>query len=239
MFGCSNACRRRAVSGIAAGLQGAASEPIAACVGCRPPRRPLSARASRRLGGHRPSRLQNATTAPSRERSRLSLLHDHPHTRSARPLLNDFDASATSWHRSTIRTSLGLHDAGVTAEGQPWLALEFVEGRTVTDWCDRDGWGRGARSSLSASVAGRGACPCPLGDPSRRQAYERAGHGFREFACSTSESPSCSTRKVKRDVATALTRQGGPPLTPDMRVRDSWRSADDRLRRLSLGVSAL
>ncbi|MEP7101639.1 MAG: serine/threonine-protein kinase [Burkholderiales bacterium] len=30
----------------------------------------------------------------------------------------------------------GLHDAGVTPSGQPWLALEYVEGQTLTTWCD-------------------------------------------------------------------------------------------------------
>lgn len=29
-----------------------------------------------------------------------------------------------------------LHDAGVTPEGQPWLALEYIEGETLTKWCD-------------------------------------------------------------------------------------------------------
>ncbi len=29
-----------------------------------------------------------------------------------------------------------LHDAGVTPAGQPWLALEYVEGQPLTDWCD-------------------------------------------------------------------------------------------------------
>jgi serine/threonine protein kinase len=29
-----------------------------------------------------------------------------------------------------------LHDAGVTPAGQPWLALEYVEGEPLTDWCD-------------------------------------------------------------------------------------------------------
>jgi serine/threonine-protein kinase len=29
-----------------------------------------------------------------------------------------------------------LHDAGVTPQGQPWLALEFVEGQPITAWCD-------------------------------------------------------------------------------------------------------
>ena len=30
----------------------------------------------------------------------------------------------------------GLHDAGVTTTGQPWLALEYVEGETLIQWCD-------------------------------------------------------------------------------------------------------
>ena len=30
----------------------------------------------------------------------------------------------------------GLHDAGVTPQGQPWLALEYVEGEPITAWCD-------------------------------------------------------------------------------------------------------
>ena len=30
----------------------------------------------------------------------------------------------------------GLHDAGVTPGGQPWLALEYVQGEQITQWCD-------------------------------------------------------------------------------------------------------
>ena len=33
----------------------------------------------------------------------------------------------------------GLHDAGVTPSGQPWLALEYVEGEALTVWCDKTG----------------------------------------------------------------------------------------------------
>ena len=29
-----------------------------------------------------------------------------------------------------------LHDAGVTSDHQPWLALEYVEGKPLTAWCD-------------------------------------------------------------------------------------------------------
>jgi serine/threonine-protein kinase len=31
----------------------------------------------------------------------------------------------------------GLLDAGVTSSGQPWLALQYVEGEPLTTWCDR------------------------------------------------------------------------------------------------------
>lgn len=30
----------------------------------------------------------------------------------------------------------GLHDAGVSASGQPWLALEYVRGDAITTWCN-------------------------------------------------------------------------------------------------------
>ncbi len=30
-----------------------------------------------------------------------------------------------------------LYDAGITADGQPYLALEYVEGEPITDYCDR------------------------------------------------------------------------------------------------------
>ncbi len=30
-----------------------------------------------------------------------------------------------------------LYEAGVTSEGQPWLALQYVQGESITDYCDR------------------------------------------------------------------------------------------------------
>jgi serine/threonine protein kinase/tetratricopeptide (TPR) repeat protein len=66
----------------------------------------------------------------------LKLLYNHP-SRSQR------DAFAERFRRERdILASLnhphiaGLHDAGVTPSGQPWLALEFVRGERITDWCD-------------------------------------------------------------------------------------------------------
>ncbi len=32
-----------------------------------------------------------------------------------------------------------IHDAGTTADGRPWFAMELVEGRPLTEWCDREG----------------------------------------------------------------------------------------------------
>ena len=46
----------------------------------------------------------------------------------------------------------GLHDAGVTPAGQPWLALEYVEGQTLTRWCDMQRLSVDARVRLFRQV---------------------------------------------------------------------------------------
>ena len=46
-------------------------------------------------------------------------------------------ASAIFWLSSTTRTFARLYDAGVTAVGQPYLALEYVEGVPITEFCRR------------------------------------------------------------------------------------------------------
>lgn len=46
----------------------------------------------------------------------------------------------------------GLHDAGVTAAGQPWLALEYIEGETLTRWCDAQRLDIAARLRLFRQV---------------------------------------------------------------------------------------
>ena len=46
----------------------------------------------------------------------------------------------------------GLHDAGVTPSGQPWLALEYVEGEPLTDWCNQRRLGVEARVRLFRQV---------------------------------------------------------------------------------------
>ena len=46
----------------------------------------------------------------------------------------------------------GLHDAGVTPGGQPWLALEYVEGEPLLAWCDAKRLGIEARVRLFRQV---------------------------------------------------------------------------------------
>ena len=46
----------------------------------------------------------------------------------------------------------GLHDAGVTPGGQPWLALEYVSGEPITAWCDARGLGVEARVEVFRQV---------------------------------------------------------------------------------------
>ncbi len=47
-----------------------------------------------------------------------------------------------------------LYDAGVTADGQPFIALEYVEGRTLVDACDAQRLGVRARIELFLQVLG-------------------------------------------------------------------------------------
>jgi len=46
----------------------------------------------------------------------------------------------------------GLLDAGTTADGQSWLALEYVDGVPLTDWCDRERLDIRARVQLCRQV---------------------------------------------------------------------------------------
>ncbi len=60
-----------------------------------------------------------------------------PHSNLARSQLaerfaRERDILATLVHAHIAR----LYDAGVTADGQPYLALEYVEGEAITSWCD-------------------------------------------------------------------------------------------------------
>jgi tRNA A-37 threonylcarbamoyl transferase component Bud32/tetratricopeptide (TPR) repeat protein len=46
----------------------------------------------------------------------------------------------------------GLYDAGVTAEGQAWLALEYVDGEPLSQWCDQRCLGLRERVTLFRQV---------------------------------------------------------------------------------------
>ena len=82
----------------------------------------------------------------------IKLLHSHP-TGSQRENFaerfrreRDFLAALDHPHIA------GLHDAGVTPEGQPWLAVEYVEGEPITEWCDRNRLAIAARVDVFLQV---------------------------------------------------------------------------------------
>ncbi|MEO8526745.1 MAG: protein kinase [Caldimonas sp.] len=66
----------------------------------------------------------------------IKLLFNHPSRSQRETFVERFKRERdilASLHHPNIG---GLHDAGVTAGGQPWLALEYVEGIPITAWCD-------------------------------------------------------------------------------------------------------
>jgi serine/threonine protein kinase/tetratricopeptide (TPR) repeat protein len=63
----------------------------------------------------------------------LKLPHSSlPQRQLAERFSRERDILATLVHANIAR----LYDAGLTAEGQPYLALEYVEGDALTTWCD-------------------------------------------------------------------------------------------------------
>jgi len=69
-----------------------------------------------------------------------------------------------------------LLDAGISADGQPYLILEYVDGATIDQYCDQHKLEVEARVRLFLDVSGRsGARPCESDCPSRHQTFERAG----------------------------------------------------------------
>jgi len=57
---------------------------------------------------------------------------DHERDAMAQRFARERDILASLRHPNIA----ALHDAGVTPDGQPWLALEYVEGEPITTWCD-------------------------------------------------------------------------------------------------------
>lgn len=58
-------------------------------------------------------------------------------------------ALANAEHEHVVR----LYDAGTTTAGEPWLAMEFVDGETITRYCERRALDRAARLRLVVDVA--------------------------------------------------------------------------------------
>jgi non-specific serine/threonine protein kinase/serine/threonine-protein kinase len=57
-------------------------------------------------------------------------------------------ALANADHEHVVR----LYDTGTTESGQPWLAMEFVDGEPLTSYCDRSALGQSARLQILLDV---------------------------------------------------------------------------------------
>ena len=93
-----------------------------------------------------------------------------------------------------------LYGSGVTAKGQAYLVMEYVEGERLDRYCQDRGW-MSARTARALSQGVRGGelrAPEP-GGPPRPQAGQHPRHARgRAQAARTSASPSSSTRKARR-----------------------------------------
>ena len=82
----------------------------------------------------------------------LKLLFNHPARAQRESFVERFkrerDILASLQHPNIA----GLHDAGVTSSGQPWLALEYVQGEPITAWCDARGLSVEARVAVFRQV---------------------------------------------------------------------------------------
>ncbi|MEP7302895.1 MAG: protein kinase [Caldimonas sp.] len=66
----------------------------------------------------------------------IKLLHSHPARAQREALAERFKRERTILASLDHPNIARLSDAGVTAAGQPWLALEYVQGEAIRPWCD-------------------------------------------------------------------------------------------------------
>ena len=82
----------------------------------------------------------------------IKLLFNHPTRAQRDSFVERFKRERdilASLHHPNIA---GLHDAGVTPGGQPWLAIEVVEGEPITAWCEAGGLTIEARVAVFRQV---------------------------------------------------------------------------------------
>jgi serine/threonine protein kinase len=91
------------------------------------------------------------STGPIVRRAALKVIRaDRIEPATVAQFLREQQALATAEHEHVVR----LYDTGTTAAGQPWLAMEFVDGETLTGYCERRELDLDARVRLFADVAG-------------------------------------------------------------------------------------
>ncbi len=66
----------------------------------------------------------------------IKLLHDHPGRGERESYRERFRRERDILAALDHPHIAGLQDAGITADGQPWLAVEHVDGAPITAWCD-------------------------------------------------------------------------------------------------------
>ena len=118
-----------------------------------------------------------------------------------------------------------LLDGGVTDDGQPYFAMEYVEGEPLTDVLRRRALGRrGAAAPVRGRLPRRPARARQAGRPPRPQALEHAGHRRRPAeAARLRRSPSCSPRRTTRPGPPPSPRPACALLTPDYAAPEQLR----------------
>ncbi|MCU0866994.1 MAG: serine/threonine protein kinase [Planctomycetes bacterium] len=90
------------------------------------------------------------STGPIARRAALKVIRaDRIEPATVARFTTEQQALATADHEHVVR----LYDTGITAAGQPWLAMEFVDGETITRYCERRELDLDARLRLVAEVA--------------------------------------------------------------------------------------